>query len=118
MPGPAHPPPVPPGGALEDQGETVTAVADTLAAVAGDARLLGEDLASAQTADLEKAAAMCGRLAQELSGCAQQLRAMQWPAGHSRSRWRPGRGHTPLRPHGVSLRCARPCRPRGPARRR
>jgi hypothetical protein len=39
----------------EDQGETVTAVADTLAAVAGDARLLGEDLASAQTADLEEA---------------------------------------------------------------
>jgi len=90
----------------EDQGETVTVVADTLAAVAGDARLLGEDLASAQTADLEEA--LCGRLAQELSGCAPQLRAMLWPAGHSRSRWRPGRGHAPLRPHGAGLRCARP----------
>jgi hypothetical protein len=106
MPSPAHPPPVPPGEAPEDQGETVTAVADTLAAVAADARLLGEDLASAQTADLEKA--LCGRLAQELSGCAPQLRAMRWLAGHSRSRWRPGRGHAPLRPHGAGLRCARP----------
>jgi hypothetical protein len=74
MPDPAHRSADLAGYEPQDNGAELNVVADALIAVAGDAVLLAEDLKTTQTTDRDRAAAMCDRLAYELSGCARQLR--------------------------------------------